>query len=183
MTRFLSVLLSFPLFLATAGVVHAQEAFLLRLVDRLDRPEDGYCLEILGTGRDLRLEVPLFAHNCKPALTTDGAVIHDPDSGYLRFAALDLCVTAAGVNATILPGAALILRPCDHNAPYFDSGPLQRFDHQEDGRMTLRDSGLCLAVGEASSATYSPRDRWRTLFLADCEGAPPARSRWEFATP
>lgn len=161
----------------------ANDAYLLRLVDRLDRPEDGYCLEILGTGQNLRLEVPLFAHNCKPALTVDGAVDHDPETGYLRFVALDLCVTAAGVNSTILPYAALLLRPCGHNAAYFESGPLQRFDHLDNGQVALRGSALCLTVGDESSPTYSPQDAWRTLFLAACDSAQASHSRWEFALP
>ena len=43
----------------------------VRLKDRLDRPDDGYCLDILGTGGNLRLDMPLFAHNCKGGATTE----------------------------------------------------------------------------------------------------------------
>ena len=46
----------------------------LRLKDRLDRATDGYCLDILGVGQSLRVDVPMFAHNCKPRLTPDSKV-------------------------------------------------------------------------------------------------------------
>lgn len=46
----------------------------LRLVAALERPTDGYCVDIPDGGQYLRIYLPLFAHNCKPALTTDSAV-------------------------------------------------------------------------------------------------------------
>lgn len=42
----------------------ADQAY-LRLEARLDRPEDGYCLDVAGEGRWVDLSVPLAAHNCK----------------------------------------------------------------------------------------------------------------------
>ena len=32
----------------------------LRLVDNLDRPEDGYCLDILGSGQYIRFDMPFW---------------------------------------------------------------------------------------------------------------------------
>ena len=167
---------------AGQSVARSSEIVHLRLVDRLDRPQDGYCLDILGVGRNMRLEVPIFAHNCKPFLTDDSAV-EFTDAGEIRFVAVNLCITAAGVNSTILPGAAILLRGCGHNAPFFESGPLQKFKHQKSGKLELGTTGLCLAVGEKSSTTYSPRDRWRVLSVEDCETTPDAFSEWEFVTP
>lgn len=154
----------------------------LRLIDRLDRPEDGYCVDILGTGQTLRVDVPLFAHNCKPRLTSDSAVVFTSD-GTIRFPAVDRCITVAGVNSGALPGASILLRTCNGSIPFFESSQLQRFTLRDDGRLTLTGSELCLTVGSQSATTYSPSDRWRTLFVDDCGTAEPARSRWEFVVP
>ncbi len=168
------------LFLQTP--VHAADLLHLRLVDRLDRPADGYCLDILGGGRNLRLDVPIFAHNCKPTLTNDSAVDRLADGG-IRFAAVDLCITAAGVNSKALPGASILLRPCGHDVAFFETGDLQKFRYRSDGKLELGASGLCLAVGAVSSETYSPSDRWRVLSVEDCAGTPASLSTWEFVIP
>jgi hypothetical protein len=47
----------------------------LRLVDDLDRPQDGYCLDIVGSGQHIRFDLPLIAHNCKTGLYADEAVV------------------------------------------------------------------------------------------------------------
>ena len=145
----------------------------------LDRPEDGYCVDIPGSPRNMRVDVPLFAHNCKPSLTSDSAVVFTSD-GLIRFPAVDRCITVAGVNSAALPGASILLRKCNEPMPFFR---LQRFTHRDDGRLTVAGSELCLTVGPQSAATFSPSDRWRTLFVDDCATAEPTRSRWEFAVP
>ncbi len=154
----------------------------LRLLDRLDRPEDGYCVDIPGTQRNMFIDVPLFAHNCKPSLTSDSAVAFTSD-GFIRFPAVDRCITVAGVNSVALPGASILLRKCNESMPFFETSRLQRFTHRDDGRLAVAGSELCLTVGPQSAATYSPSDRWRTLFVDDCATAEPARSRWEFVVP
>ena len=153
----------------------------LRLKDRLDRPVDGYCLDILGVGQAMRLELPIFAHNCKGGLTPDSAVMLR-DDGKLVFPAVNLCMTAAGVNGKALAGVSILLRPCGHRAPFFESGPLQAFDFENDGRVQLRGSDLCLAVGATSAVTYSAEDRWRTLTVEECAQVPANLARWEFNT-
>lgn len=35
----------------------------LRLVDKLDRPQDGYCLDIMGSGDHIRPDLPMTVHN------------------------------------------------------------------------------------------------------------------------
>ncbi len=154
----------------------------LRLIDRLDRPDDGYCVDVLGTPGNLRADLPLFAHNCKPGLTSDSAVTFDKE-GRIRFAALDLCVTVAGVNSRALPGASVLVRGCDEAKVFFETAALQRFTHHEDGRLALAGGGLCLAVGTRSATTYSGADRWRALFVDACDTVDAARSRWEFVVP
>ena len=90
----------------------------LRLLDRLDRPEDGYCVDILGAPGNLRTDVPLFAHNCKLSLTVDSAVVFT-DDGLIKFPAVNRCLTVAGVNSSALPGASILLRKCNETLPFF----------------------------------------------------------------
>ena len=97
--------------MSLAGVVGASdgasELSHLRLIASLDRPSDGYCFDIPGPGGGPGLEVPLFAHNCKSALTADSAVLFG-SGGQLSFPAVSRCVTVAGINSKALPGAALM---------------------------------------------------------------------------
>ena len=156
----------------TGNLIH------VRLKDRLDRPVDGYCFDILGTGQHLRLDLPLFAHNCKGSATPDSAVVYTAQ-GQLVFPAAKVCVTAFGVNDTVLPGTSVLLRPCDQRTPFFETANLQKFDHLQNGQLKLRDFELCLAVGNESSSTYSPADRWRVLSLESCESVALSHSAWE----
>ena len=156
--------------------------FHLRLLDRLDRPEDGYCVDILGTPGNMRIDVPLFAHNCKPSLTSDSSVVFTSD-GFIKFPAVDRCLTVAGVNSVALPGASILLRKCNQTIPFFETLALQRFTLQKDGSLSVLGTKLCLTVGGQSASTYSPFHRWRTLFVDDCSTAEPALSRWEFVIP
>ena len=167
--------------LMLAGTASAQNEKLIhvRLVDRLDRPEDGYCFDILGTGRNLRLDLPLFAHNCKEGATPDSAVIYT-SQGQLVFPAAGVCVTAFGVNNTVLAGTSVLLRPCDEQSAFFETPNLQKFDHTKTGQLKLRGYELCLAVGPESSRTYSPLDRWRVLSLESCADVSEPHSYWEF---
>lgn len=154
----------------------------LRLVDNLDRPQDGYCLDIIGSGQHLRFDLPLIAHNCKPGLYADEAVIMEVN-GYIRFPAFNKCATVIGLNARALPGAALMPRECGERIPFLDAENFQKFDLREDGLVELTGSGLCLIVGYESDSTFSPDHRWRPLFVESCELAEPARSRWKFIIP
>jgi hypothetical protein len=156
--------------------------FHLRLVNRLDRPGDGYCLDILGTPNSMRINLPLFAHNCKSTLTPDSAVIFNP-SGQIKFPSVNRCITVAGVNSNAVPGASILLRKCDEMLPFFETSALQHFIHRKDGRISIIGSELCLTVGAKSAETYSPYHRWRTLFVEDCTNADASRSKWEFIIP
>ncbi len=173
------------LFQATVGVIVTMllpaanaELVHVRLKDRLDRPGDGYCFDILGTSNSLRVDLPLFAPNCKDGATADSAVIYNKQ-GQLVFPAANVCVTAFGVNNTVLPGSSVLLRACDEQTPFFDSPRLQKFDHTDTGQFKLRGFELCLAVGRDSSATYSARDRWRVLSLESCADTDTKYSIWE----
>ena len=167
--------------LKSSQAISAEPAH-LRLIDPLDRPVDGYCVDVLGTGQNLRLDLPLFAHNCKPVLTSDSAVVFTSE-GLIRFPAVDLCITVAGVNSRALAGSSVLLRGCNESTSFFETSKLQRFTLHDDGRLELSQSELCLTVGSQSAMTYSPADRWRTLFVDDCAIAEPVRSRWSFVVP
>ena len=154
----------------------------LRLVNDLDRPQDGYCLDILGSGRHIRFDMPLSAHNCKPGLYADEAVVFE-SNGRIRFPAYNVCATAAGINRRALPGAALMPRGCGERSPFLEAETLQRFVHRTDGRIELAGSGLCLTVSTASDSTFEATHRWRALFLQTCDTAPLSHSQWRFTVP
>lgn len=154
----------------------------LQLIDPLDRPEDGYCLDIVGSGPYIRFDMPMTAHNCKPGLYADEAVILEAN-GHIRFPAYDKCATAAGLNGRALPGAAVIPRECGEQTPFLDAERLQIFRMRGNGQVELEGSGLCLTAGRESAPTFSSEHRWRALFLEECASAEPARSRWRFSVP
>lgn len=151
----------------------------LQLIDRLDRPADGYCVDIVGSGPYIRFDMPMTAHNCKPGLYEDEAVILEAN-GYIRFPAYNRCMTAAGLNGRALPGAALIPRGCGERTPFLEAERLQIFRLHGDGRVELEGSGLCLTAGRKSDTTFSSDHRWRSLFLEECDSVEPTRSRWQF---
>lgn len=154
----------------------------LRLIDPLDRPADGYCLDIVGSGRHIRFDLPMTAHNCKPGLYADEAVTMEPN-GYLRFPAYNACATIAGLDGRALPGAAVVPRECGERSPFMEADALQRFVHRADGRVELAGSGLCLTVGPQSASTFEASHRWRPLYVENCADADAARSRWRFVVP
>lgn len=177
--------LAIALGLFSSAAVHAQGEGApghLKLIDSLDRPQDGYCLDIVGSGRYIRFDLPLTAHNCKPGLYADEAVRLQSD-GRIHFPAYDKCATAAGLNGRALPGAALVARDCGERTPFLDAPALQEFRFHEDGRVELAGSGLCLTAGPESATTFSDEHRWRALYLERCETGDPARSRWQFSIP
>ncbi len=155
----------------------------LELADRLDRPEDGYCLDLPGSGDWVDFSMPLNAHNCKlPGLYADEAVTF-ASPGVIRFPAYEGCVTAVGLNGRSLPGAPVMLRPCagdvDESRQPFISAALQDFTHRDDGRIELSGTDLCLTAGDESDSTFSPTHRWRALTLQRCGKALASLSVWK----
>lgn len=154
----------------------------LRLVNDLDRPEDGYCLDVVGSGPNIRTDLPLIAHNCKPGLYADEAIVFQSD-GRILFPAFGGCVTVAGLNSRALPGAALMLKGCGENTPFLNTAGLQNFRLREDARIELEETGLCLMVGDESDSTFSEDHRWRTLYVDACAKAQADRSQWRVSKP
>ncbi|WP_051940707.1 hypothetical protein [Stenoxybacter acetivorans] len=152
----------------------------LRLKNNLDRPQDGYCLDIVGSGNHIRFDMPLTAHNCKPGLYEDEAVsIHEKQ--YIYFPYHQKCATAAGLNGRALSGAAVIPQDCLKDSDFFIAKPLQTFVFHDNGQIELKGSGLCLNAGTQSDSTFSDEHRWRSLFLTECSSAEPAYSEWYFS--
>lgn len=154
----------------------------LKLIDPLDRPQDGYCLDVVGSGQYVRFDLPATAHNCKPGLYADEAVILEPN-GYIWFPAYNKCLTAAGISGRALPGAALVPRDCNEQSPFLKAHAQQLFTFREDGYVELTGSGLCLTVGKESDRTFEPTHRWRPLFLDRCDEVDFRRSKWHFTIP
>ncbi|MEM8937619.1 MAG: hypothetical protein AAGC77_14575 [Pseudomonadota bacterium] len=184
MVRVIAVVAGLVALFGAAKAESGSDPKMLRLVDRLDRPDAGYCVDIPGAVEfGLATDVPIFVHNCKPTFAADSAMVMTGD-GELTFPELDLCVTAAAVNSNIVPGAATLAQTCGEAHPFLGKAEmLQKFVHRDDGRMELAETELCLAVGPASAATFSPTDNWRALFLSDCSAVAPEYSVWEFFTP
>lgn len=184
--KFLTLTLLFSL---SDPVLAWQEgAGYLRLNDPLDRPLDGYCLDVAGSGNWVDLTIPLNVHNCKgPHLYADEAVIFDKKTSTIRFPAYEACVTALGRDGRSLPKTPLILRPCAYNPKTrqspFHPANLQSFIHREDGRIELKDTNLCLTAGNISDNTFSLDHKWRALYLETCSIAPKKLSVWKAFQP
>ena len=162
--------------LAAAALAQELKGDYLRLADRLDRPRDGYCLDITGAGEWTQFHRPLIVHNCKtPRAIAADELVEWTAEGRIRFPAFDLCATAHGIYRRALPGAPVVLNRCGA-AP---DEELQIFHHRADGKIALANSGLCLRAGEHSDRTWEKTHRWRTLALHPCEDAPRELSVWE----
>ncbi|WKD50177.1 hypothetical protein [Microbulbifer spongiae] len=160
----------------------AEEPKYLRLMDRLDRANDGYCFDVQGVRGHFRADKPLVAHNCKEGAAPDGLVEHNKDN-MLFFPAFNQCVTAMGTGTTVLPGTSLMLKPCVEHGVFASPSMQKQFTFNHNKQLELGDSNLCVVVGNRSAQTLSSRDRWRTLFLDDCDKIPLERSQWELIAP
>ena len=187
MSKLTRALLGAIVFLAVSNVASAAvsppesplaNAGHLRLIEPLDRPQDGYCLDIMGSGRYVRFDMPMTAHNCKSGLYADEAVVLD--EGTIRFPAYNVCATAAGLNKKVLPHTAVVPRRCNEESPFIIAGPMQKFTLRADGYVELTGSGLCMTVGDYSESTFDDTHRWRPLYLDRCDRVEEERSKWKF---
>lgn len=155
----------------------------MRLVDDMDRPQDGWCLDVVGSGPHIRFDMPLIAHNIKPGLFADEAVRFTKD-GHIIFPAYPgLSLTVMGLNQNALAGASLMLKPSGQELPFLNAPKFQTFEHLENGMIRLKGSNLCITVGDESKETFDPTHAWRTLYMERCEDCDPARSTWKFVRP
>ncbi|MGK0269714.1 MAG: hypothetical protein ACI88H_000346 [Cocleimonas sp.] len=155
---------------------------LMKLMDLLDRKKDGYCLDVVGSGNNIRFDMPLITHNCKEGLYADEAVVHKAD-GTLYFPAYDGCVTVMGLNNHALAYNALILKRCHVDEPFLAATRFQKFSLTKNKQLQLKGSNLCITTGDVSKETYSSAHRWRSLYMQDCKVAPSHLSQWSFVRP
>ncbi|MEM8821031.1 MAG: hypothetical protein AAGE90_16125 [Pseudomonadota bacterium] len=70
MMPFLRLLYSATLVLfaliARAEPAHVEGVPQIRLANDLGSPGEGYCIDVVGVGRDARADLPLVVHNCLP---------------------------------------------------------------------------------------------------------------------
>lgn len=171
------VLAPYVIALFVSAGATAQTLQQVKLKDELDRPGEGYCIDILGVGPSARVDLPLVVHNCLTELnrTDRHAVFSD---NRIAFPTFDLCVTAFGV-VSPLPGAPVLLRSCGTSESFLPADSLQKFVRTDVGRLELEGTGLCLTVGGEAARTFSRSDRWRTLTMERCSTAPLQLSVWE----
>ncbi|MEM8654121.1 MAG: hypothetical protein AAGF36_05200 [Pseudomonadota bacterium] len=172
-----SLLLAGLLALGLAAEAWAQALPQMKLSDDLDRPGEGYCIDVLGVGPSARIDLPLVVHNCLPDLprVDRHAIFED---GRIIFPAFNACVTAFGV-VSPLPGAAVILRPCGAQESFLPADRLQKFERNPSDQLQLADTTLCLTAGPDAARTFSASDRWRTLTVEPYATAPAALSIWD----
>jgi len=149
----------------------------MRLIDDLDYPGEGYCIDVRGVGQTARTDLPLVMHNCLPdRRSTDRmAVLRN---GRIEMPAYDACVTALG-GFNVLPGIPVMLRPCGTSESFLPAERFQTFERTDQNQLRLSGSSLCLAAGAVSDRTFSPSDRWRNLTLEPCNEVPLSLSAWQ----
>ena len=152
----------------------------LQLKYRLDRPNDGYCLDVVGSGKYIRLDMPLTAHNCKGPQIYDDEVVKYRSDKTLYFPSYDGCVTVMGLNDKALAGNALMLKKCGVEQPFLNAKRFQKFEFNSNGQIQLVDSHLCIVAGSESHTTYSLDHKWRSLLMTPCDQADLKRSVWQF---
>lgn len=159
---------------------HSQRnIYYLQLQNKLDRPDDGYCIDVVGSGQHIRLDMPLTAHNCKGPQTFLDEVVQITDENTVYFPAYQGCVTVMGNNTTALPNNALMLKPCLRNSVFLNAERFQRFEFNLKKQLQLKNSALCVVVGDKSHTTYSMEHKWRALYMENCSVASLALSQWQ----
>ncbi|WP_298444734.1 hypothetical protein [uncultured Ferrimonas sp.] len=153
--------------------------YYLQLKDRLDRPSDGYCVDVAGNGEYVRFDVPLTAHNCKgPQPYADETIEYRKDNT-IYFPSYNGCVTVMGINDKALSGNALMLKGCGIEEPFLNAKNFQKFEFNSKGQVQLEGSHLCMAAGPESHTTYTQMHKWRSLLMLPCSEVELSRSVWE----
>ncbi|CZE48737.1 hypothetical protein [Campylobacter geochelonis] len=166
------------LLLFIAVFAFAKEPHHIKLVDNLDRKSDGYCLDVLGSGRYIRYDMPLQGHNCKPGLYADEAFVFENEQIYSPVT--NMCVTIAGVNNSVLDYTPLVLQPCSLDSAFVNAKFMQAFEFTKNQKIKHKYSDMCLEMGESSDSTFSKEHTWRTLYMKNCDKVDTARSTWKF---
>jgi len=142
-------------------------------MDNLDDPQ-GYCVDVTGFGANVRLDVPLQAHTCKPGSDDQMFTqIAPADGGGIRLVEYDRCLAAE----TAESGAEVNVFGCDAGTVN------QRFSLKEDGRVQLASPAgpvLCLGIAAGKGKPAGGRNHLRRdLVLYYCDEADPVLITWE----
>jgi hypothetical protein len=152
-----------------SGIAAAETLVQVRLVDPLDEPEF-YCLDLSGWGDHLKLDDPLQAHTCKTRGAGDQ--MFSVRDGKILVGETDRCLQVAVSSGKALAGSALLARTCSDNA-------MQAFTLEEDGRISLTGSDLCVAAGDESTDASGPSHVWRVLSAERCDSVAAELMTWQ----
>ena len=155
-----------PLWSATTA---AETLVQVRLVDALDEPEF-YCLDLSGWGDHLKLDDPLQAHTCKTRGAGDQ--MFTVEDGKILVGDTGRCLTLGVSSGMALPGVAILARECGDNA-------MQGFTLEEDGRISVAGSNLCVAAGPESTDASGPSHVWRVLSVQRCDTVAAELMTWQ----
>lgn len=164
----------FAMFVVTEAGASGKQ---MRLLDELDYPGEGYCIDVLGVEQTARTDLPLVLHNCLPSRNSADRQVVEQD-GRIYLPAYDACLTAFGVR-NVLPGVPVILRRCGRDESFLPVDKFQQFERTSQNQLQLVGTALCLAAGNASQRTFNALHRWRTLSLQPCAATPLSRSAWQ----
>lgn len=139
---------------------------------------ENFCLDVAGTGKKPRLDLPMTASTCKNGLYMDETIIVQDQK--MVQPAYNTCISAAGLNGRALAGASLLPRPCGEQPSADETEYLQRFTFHRDGRIELEDSGLCITAGEPQDVAFSSQSRWRSIVLSDCNEVAMGVASWVY---
>ena len=144
---------------------------LIRLVNPLDDP-DHYCVDVVGFGSGVRLQLPLQAHTYKPTDNRDEQFTLRPLTGHLYMEEYQLCLYPDEP----VQGSLLYLHECSES-------PLQSFDMFADGSIQVGADGpaqFCLAVAPGDGEVINPIHKRRDLILANCDATELNLMQWSF---
>jgi hypothetical protein len=154
--------------LLLSGYAAAETLVQIRLVDPLDEPEF-YCLDLSGWGDHLKLEDPLQAHTCKTRGAGDQ--MFSVEDGKILVGDTGRCLQVAS-SGKALAGSAILARACSDSA-------MQAFTLEEDGRISVTGSDLCIAAGDESTDASGPSHVWRVLSAEHCDSVSAELMTWQ----
>ncbi len=152
-----------------SGITAAETLVQVRLVDALDEPEF-YCLDLSGWGDHLKLDDPLQAHTCKTRGGDDQ--MFSIEDGKILVGETGRCLQVAVSSGKALAGSAILARTCSDS-------PMQAFTLEEDGRISVVGSDLCVAAGTESTDASGPSHVWRVLSVQRCDSVAVELMTWQ----
>ena len=156
--------------------LHAETPVEVNLIDELDEPRAGYCLDTRGGRNQVGVPLGVQGHSC---ISYQGRFDEDQtfdadgiSEGIFELIELDVCMTAR--DHTV--GSELAFEPCD-------GGEAQRFEHDSNGRIVLTAAPEnCVTAGDGPSRPANggePRHRVRDVALELCDRGRDDRQRWQ----